>query len=174
MRKIITITTIFLIGLAAGMLFARAEAPGWEELPDGQYEGGLRQALANIQPIEERPSPKDRVDERQIEVYGNRIILDVQNAQWAKFTDTKSMEPILTAQSNAIELEPEDPEDIQVGDIVSYRSDYTDGWIIHRVVHKGEDEKGTYFIMKGDNLPTNDPGRVRFDQIKSVVVAIIY
>ena len=84
------------------------------------------------------------------------------------------MEPVITAGANAIEVVPESADDIQVGDIVSYRSTYADGTIIHRVVYKGQDEDGTYFIMKGDNLPTSDPGRVRFGQIERVVVAIVY
>jgi hypothetical protein len=57
---------------------------------------------------------------------------------------------------------------------VSYKSVYATGNIIHRVVYKGQDEQGTYFIMKGDNLPTSDPGRVRFSQMERVVVGLIY
>jgi len=63
---------------------------------------------------------------------------------------------------------------LSVGDIAAYSSDFADGTIIHRIVHIGNDEQGKYFVLKGDNNPTSDPGRVRFSQIKSVVVAIIY
>ena len=35
-------------------------------------------------------------------------------------------------------------------------------------------DKGWYCIMKGDNNPEPDPGRVRFSQLRRVVVAIIY
>jgi hypothetical protein len=69
---------------------------------------------------------------------------------------------------------PHSADEIKVGDIVSYQSDLAEGTIIHRVIYKGQDEQGTYFIMKGDNLPTSDPGRVRFSQIERVVVGIIY
>ena len=31
-----------------------------------------------------------------------------------------------------------------------------------------------YFIMKGDNNPTSDPGKVRFSQMNRVLIAIIY
>lgn len=122
----------------------------------------------------ERPSPSDWISDKQVEVYSDRIILDIKDAQWAVFTNTNSMDPVIDEHASAIEIEPETEVDIEVGDIVSYKSDYADGTIIHRVVYKGKDEQGTYFVMKGDNNPTNDPGKVRFDQIKRVLVAIIY
>jgi hypothetical protein len=168
------VLTIFVLGMAIGNYAATSQAETWQ---DGDYEDGvlLANAMAVFpQPVVARENPTDRVPEKAIKVYGDRIVLDIQDAEWATFTDTKSMEPIIFAGSNAIEVQPKTTDDIKVGDIVSYRSKYADGSTIHRVVYKGEDEDGTYFIMKGDNLPTSDPGRVRFDQIDRVVVAIIY
>ncbi|MFH1589043.1 MAG: hypothetical protein ABIB43_00555, partial [archaeon] len=122
----------------------------------------------------ERDSPSDWIKENQIEVYSDRIIIDLKNAEWATFTNTNSMDPIFDETSNAIEIVPESEDEINVGDIVSYESEFADGTIIHRVVYKGQDELGTYFVMKGDNNPSSDPGRVRFEQIRRVLVAIIY
>ena len=34
--------------------------------------------------------------------------------------------------------------------------------------------EGIYFILKGDNNPEQDPGRVRFKQIKRVLIGVIY
>jgi len=45
---------------------------------------------------------------------------------------------------------------------------------VHRVVYKGKDSIGTYFILKGDNNEEVDPGKVRFEQIKYKTIAIIY
>ncbi len=165
--RLFAIGAIFTLGIVAGLLLAQAQGGGaWQEAP--------RSALLQVTGPQPRASPADRVGERQIEVYGDRVVLDVAQAQWARFSDTKSMEPVITAGSNAIEVVPGNESQVQVGDIVSYQSEYANGYIIHRVAYKGEDEHGTYFIMKGDNLPTSDPGRVRFSQIKSVVVAIVY
>ena len=119
-------------------------------------------------------TPGDKITEDQIKVYKTRVVLDIQNAEWASFTPTGSMEPVLNEYSNAIELVPQSEEDIEVGDICSYKSKYASGSIIHRVVYKGQDENGTYYVFKGDNNPTSDPGRIRFDQIQRCVVAIIY
>jgi len=168
------IAAMFFIGLAFGM-FVSAERPEWTVLPDGQYEGNALQALNPFSfSLQAQPSPKDRIPEKAIAVWQDRVVLDIQDAEWATFTDTKSMEPVIMIGSNAIELRPENEEDVQVGDICSYQSVYAEGNIIHRVVLKSQDEQGTYFIFKGDNVPTSDPGRVRFDQIQRCVVAIIY
>jgi len=123
---------------------------------------------------DEIPSPNDWVKESQIGVYSNQVILDIKDAQWATFTDTHSMEPVISARANAIEIVPKSADEIKVGDIASYQSLYADGTIIHRVIEKNTDADGAYFIMKGDNNPSPDPGKIRFSQIKRVVVAIVY
>lgn len=159
---------LVLLGMLLGAgLFANAA-------PDDTI---LEQVVA-INPLQPGPtpmaSPKDRVPENAIIVYGDRVLLDLQNAQWSTFTDTHSMEPVIMHGSNAIQIVPRSADELQVGDIVSYESEYAKGTIIHRIVYKGEDESGVYFVMKGDNLPTSDPGRIRFEQIRRVVVAIVY
>ncbi len=123
---------------------------------------------------EERPSPYDRISEGDITVDKNKVTINVQNAQWSRFTDTNSMDPVIDYGTNAIQIVPQSTDDIHVGDIVSYNSNYADGIIIHRVVEIGYDNKGWYAIMKGDNNNKEDPGKVRFSQIKRVVIAIIY
>ena len=123
---------------------------------------------------DEVASPNDWVSESQIGVFSKQVILDIPDAEWATFTDTHSMEPVLSSRASAIEIVPKSMDQIKVGDIVSYSSDYADGTIIHRVIYKGTDENGAYIVMKGDNNPTSDPGRIRFEQVKRVVVAIVY
>lgn len=120
------------------------------------------------------PSPKDWILEEDIHVYSDRIIIDIEGAEWAGFTDTNSMDPIIDLGSNAIEIIPTSPEQITPGEIISYDSKYATGTIIHRVQETGFDEDGWYAIMKGDNNPYPDPGKVRFDQVQRLVVAIIY
>ncbi len=122
----------------------------------------------------ERVSPFDHITEDQIHVFQDRIIIDLPNAEWATFTDTNSMDPVIDLGANAIEIRPLYPEQIHIGDIISYRSKYAEGVIIHRVVETGEDEDGWYARMKGDNNNLMDPGKVRFDHIERLVVAIIY
>jgi len=121
---------------------------------------------------QEIQSPSDWINEKQIKVYQNKVILDLKNPSWASFTDTNSMDPFLDENSNAIEIKPSSPEQINPGDIISYKTKY--GIVVHRVIEKGEDEKGIYYLVKGDNNQFRDPFKVRFSDIKGVIVAIIY
>jgi len=122
----------------------------------------------------DKPSPQEFFSEDQIKVYKDRVILNSENLQWASFEDTKSMLPVINKDSNALQVVPKCPEEIQLGDIISYKSDYADGIIIHRVTFIGNDDEGIYFVMKGDNNPASDPGKIRCSQIQRKVVAIIY
>jgi len=160
LKKIIILILVFFLGVFSTSIYANLH----KEMP-----------LNTVQITEQVvKTPSDRIKENQIEVYSNRVVLDIKDPEWAMFTATGSMEPVLNENSHAIEVVPKSEDEIQVGDIVAYKSQYAEGTIIHRVVYKGNDEDGTYFVLKGDNNPTSDPGRVRFSQIKRVVVAIIY
>ena len=119
-------------------------------------------------------SPKDRISESDIAAYNDKVVINVKNPVIAKFTPTRSMDPVLDSDSNAIEIIPESYEDIQIGDIVSYHSEITNSVVVHRVVNIGYDSNGIYFTFKGDNNKSNDPERVRFEQIKRIVVGILY
>lgn len=122
----------------------------------------------------EKASPSNWIKEDQIKVYDNKIIIEIDNAQWARFTDTNSMDPFFDSEANAIEIVPKSADQIRVGDIISFTTNYMDGTIIHRVIEKGIDEKGIYFITKGDNNENADPGKTYFENVKRVLVAIIY
>ena len=126
--------------------------------------------LDNDHPFE-KPSPSNWVTEEQIHVYQNQIIIDVENARWAKLTDTNSMDPVMDEGSNALQTIPVISE-LRVGDIISYRQG--DTLIIHRIVDLGEDEQGWFAIVKGDNNDLVDPLKVREDQVEKVVIGIIY
>jgi hypothetical protein len=119
-------------------------------------------------------SPSDWIKENQIHVYEDRIVLDIDGAAWSRFTDTNSMDPLIDEGSNGIEIRPGSAEQIEVGDIISYISEYSNDIMIHRVIEKGEDEEGIYFTVKGDNNSAADPGKIRFDQIEGVLVGILY
>ncbi|MFC1752771.1 hypothetical protein ACFL96_05180 [Thermoproteota archaeon] len=122
----------------------------------------------------ELESPADHITERQIHVYSDRIVLDIDDAIFAKYADTNSMDPLLDAEANGIEIKPEHSGEIQVGDVISYKSRQTPGLLVHRVVQKGVDDNGYFFVLKGDNNPNLDPEKVRFDQVNGVLVGVIY
>ncbi|MBR9703050.1 hypothetical protein GOV10_03380 [Candidatus Woesearchaeota archaeon] len=180
-RQKILVALLLLIGFLSGVLVTGAFSyldyaqsdNDWEsnsDTPGGVITG----MVAGVAGVPERASPADRIPQKDIAVFSDRVVIGVQNPQWSTFTDTNSMDPVIDEGANAIQVVPGSVDEVEVGDIISYESEFADGIFIHRVVFKGIDELGTYFIAKGDNLPTSDPGRIRFEQIKRVVVAIIY
>lgn len=133
----------------------------------------VERAKSVIVGLPAKAMPVDRISEDKIKVLPDKIVIDVPNARWATFTPTHSMAPVFDVGSNAIQIIPQTSAEIQVGDIVSYV--WKDGSIIiHRVIETGSDENGWFATLKGDNNPTPDPEKVRFEQIKRVVVAIVY
>ena len=122
----------------------------------------------------EKYSPYDWIKPGQINVYENEVVLKIDNPEWAIYTDTNSMDPVIDSTSNAIEIIPKSTEDIHIGDIVAYNSEFKEGVITHRVTNIDNDGDGWYATLKGDNNEKPDPGKIRFGQIKRVVVAVIY
>jgi len=124
--------------------------------------------------VPEKASPSNWIKENQIKVYSDKVVIEMPNVQWAKFTDSNSMDPAIDSDSNALEVIPSSYEDIHVGDIISYEISEINGTIIHRVVETGFDESGWYAKTKGDNIPEQDPFKIRFENVKRIVIAIIY
>jgi signal peptidase I len=149
---------IFVLGVLLGLLshipvFAATEAPL-----------GFSADIA---------SPSDWVAETDILVYSDRATLTVDNLEWARFTDTNSMDPVFDDTANVLQKVPLQDE-LSEGDIVSYRKTGAEYLTIHRIIAISEDELGWYVVTKGDNNAEPDAAKVRFNQIEKVVVAIIY
>jgi signal peptidase I len=125
-----------------------------------------------LQDTNELDSPSDWVKEDQILVSHNEVILKIPGVEWATFTNTNSMDPFLDEDSHALEILPNNAEEIAVGDIIAYQT--ANGVIIHRVVEKSYDQEGIFFTVKGDNNNNRDPDKVRFSDIQGVLVAVIY
>lgn len=173
-RYFFLIISIFLIGFSIGIYSTTLINSPQKEFTIGEDTSvGLNKFSLGIS-SEEKPSPSERITEDQIHVYNNKVTFDIENPEWATFTDTNSMDPVLDKGAYAIEIVPKSVNEIQVGDIASYKSQFSDGTIIHRVIEIGTDEDGWFAKFKGDNNADADPGKIRFNQIQRVVVAIIY
>lgn len=172
--KAFIVTFVFMLGFLTSNIYADLNTQSPSNLNSPSTSSMNTQSALGDNRTDEVPSPSAWITDKQIGVYSKNVILDVEDPQWATFTDTHSMEPVISSRSYAIEVVPKSVDQINVGDIVSYNSKYADGTIIHRVIQKSSDADGVYFIVKGDNNPTQDPGRIRFSQIQRVVVAIIY
>ncbi len=160
MKHILKFTLIFSIGfltcLALTLAFYDVEKP----LRIGE--------LSFIPPSE---GPGDWVKEENIHVYENAIVIDIEGASLSRYAPTGSMKPLIDAGSNGIRIIPTNQEQINVGDIITFEKN--NELIVHRVIEKGADEQGAYFITKGDKNNVTD-GKIRFKDIKYVTIAIIY
>ncbi len=116
-------------------------------------------------------APVNRIVEDDIIIYDDSIVLKVSNATISRYANSGSMKPVLDKGANGIRIVPKSEEDIDVGDIVTYR--FGGRLIVHRVVDKGEDGEGAFFVMKGDNNDFND-GKVRFSDIRYVTIGVLY
>lgn len=139
---------------------------------DSELQNPINRAMHRIA-TGERLSPADHIKEDQIRVEGDKVIITIKNAKLARFADTNSMDPLLDAESNAIQIVPGSPKDIQLGDIISYNSKDGDV-IIHRVVDISEDDEGIFYITKGDNNSRPDNEKIRFWQVRRITVGIVY
>ncbi|MBI2047406.1 hypothetical protein HYT26_04575 [Candidatus Pacearchaeota archaeon] len=108
---------------------------------------------------------------KNVEIYPDRIVINIENASIGRYAPTGSMLPTLNEKTTGIKVVPMSEDDIHKGDIVSFRKDGL--LIIHRVAEKGTDKNGTYFITKGDNNLFND-GKIRFKDIEYKTIMLIY
>lgn len=165
--------------IIAGLLIALVFAAGWlsanlytsMSLGDAEKPFSINTLFTgNL----ERYSPDNHIKEENIHVYDDRIIIDLAGASWSSFTDTNSMDPLIDKEANGIEVKPKSPRELKEGDVIAFKTPYAPGIIIHRIVDIGQDRKGWYAKTKGDNNPSIDPGKVRFDDITGVLVGVIY
>ena len=148
-------------------------------------------------------APFDRIKEKDILVYSDKVIINISNVQLVNYTDTGSMKSTLDEFSNGLKIPVKNESDIHIGDIITYKIEECKkpediGFkvelknntnitkvevckfelIVHRVIKIEEDEQGWYAITKGDNNKFDDVvlsfGKVRFSQVKGVIIGLIY
>lgn len=149
---------IFLLGFFSCVLLFSFSSSSDLEMPFGFGGEGIH-------------APLDRISEDDIIVGDDTVILKVTNATISRYSGTGSMRPVLDSGANGIRIVPMVEDDVEVGDIVTFRSG--ENLIVHRVVIKGVDSEGVYFVTKGDNNDFDD-GKIRFSDILYVTVGILY
>ncbi len=167
-NKIIKISIIFLIGFLSANLIGLYFIYGFE-IPLSLNNFSLNNLGFNFN--DNNSAPFDFVDESQIKVYDDKIVINVDGASVSRYAPTGSMKPVLDAGSNGIRIKPSSENDIHVGDIITFEQ--RSYLIVHRVIEIGTDEKGIYFITKGDNSGIAD-GKIRFKDIKYITIGIIW
>ncbi len=131
-------------------------------------------AMPSVFVSKELISPADRIKDSQVLIYEDKVVIYVDNANWAKYTNTNSMDGFLDVGSTGIELRPKDEFDVQIGDVITYNAEWSDALIAHRVIDLGYDKDGWYAIAKGDNVAYADPGKIRFEDIEYILAGVLY
>ncbi len=75
------------------------------------------------------------------------------------YVPTNSMEPTIHT-GDYIMFTRVGIDDVHNGDIIIYRSEKSDIFIVHRVIEISSNENGKYLITKGDNNPSADSEKV--------------
>ncbi len=135
---------------------------------------GSLASLLLVYALTEVPSqtaPSDFITERDIEIFDDHVIIYVSDASLSTYAPTGSMRPLLDSGANGIRVRPATSDEILVGDLITFESGET--LIIHRVIEKGIDAEGIYFITKGDNNTRSD-GKIRFEAIRYKTIALLY
>lgn len=88
-----------------------------------------------------------------------------------------SMTPVINVYDIVVNIRPESPKDIQVGDIITYKSSASNAegmTITHRVVEVSQLPDGTYeYMTQGDNNTEPDSLYVTYDTVIGKEVLII-
>jgi signal peptidase I len=132
----------------------------------------LASSCAKI-PVIEHPS---KIPRERISSFDNHTTIAIENYQWVYFneSETNSMYPSITKSSHAIGLRVNESTLIYTGDIISFRVKDMPAAYVHRIIEKGIDDGGEYFITKGDNNNNRDEIKLRRADIINVIVAIVY
>ncbi|MFA5258457.1 MAG: signal peptidase I [Candidatus Pacearchaeota archaeon] len=161
--KILGIALIFLFGFLAANIIQFYVTNG--------IENPFKNVQFDITALNSKEAPHDFIEEKQIKVYEDRVVIYVKNASISSYADTGSMKPVLDENSNGIRIKPQSENEIHVGDIITFQE--KDYLIVHRVIEKGTDKEGIYFVTKGDNNSVSD-GKIRFKDIRYKTIGIIW
>ena len=118
-------------------------------------------------------APEKTLNPGDIEVYPNKIVINIKNASLSRYADTGSMIPTLNENSKGIKIPVTEESQLHVGDIITYKDNTNEDLIIHRIIGIGFDDKGNYYVTKGDNNLVSD-GKIRFEQIRYKLIVLVY
>ena len=162
LRTILLFSIVFLLGVLCSTLI--------NSYYDSELENPLSWDLSFLG-FSQANTPYDFIDREDILVYDDKVIINIDGVSIGRYTPTGSMEPLLDENSNGIRITPNSEEDIHIGDIITFKKN--NDFIIHRVIDKGIDNNGTYFITKGDNNNVSD-GKIRFEDIRYLTIGILW
>lgn len=158
LNKVILVFSIFAIGFIASLAL-------------NSYLSNTLENPFGYSSSSEIKAPSDFIRESQISISKDKIVINVEDASLSAYAPTGSMVPLFDEGANGIRIVPKSEDEINVGDIITFSRDSM--LVVHRVVQKGTDNEGTYFITQGDSNSFADE-KMRFSDIKYITIGILY
>ena len=158
-RIIFTIALIFTILLFSVSVFAFTSSILIDKYHVQKLEEPVNEAIDSVI---YRPG-ESRIKKENIQVYENAVVIEVYNA---RVNDVNIQDPLINKDSNMIQIVPESPAMLKEGDIVTYNKD--NKIKTGRIEVTNQDADGYYYLIQ------NEPDKIRFTQIKSIVIGILY
>jgi len=123
----------------------------------------------------ERPAPRNIISRTQIDwTHESLTIHSIPSVTISGVADTNSMDGVIDIGHHAIQVSDFSLSDLEVGDIITFRSTGHYGGVIHRIIEIGKDEIGRWYRTKGDNNYRPDPGFIRDEHIMYLCIGVIY
>lgn len=146
---------------------------------NSSFTNKIRGDDLSITPIykiqENKPvAPSIRLNFSDIKVYKDRVVFYINNPELINIIGNHSMVPVVDTGHKSVGIIPKDVNDIKLGDIVVFNIKNGKGYMGHRIIKTGYDEKGIYYLTKGDNKKKIDTGKLRFNDIVYVLIMVIY
>ena len=158
-RIIFTIALVFTILLFSVSVFAFSSAVLIDKFHVQKLEEPVNNAIDSV-----IYSPgESRIKKESIQVYENAVVIEVYNA---KVKDINIKDPLVNKDSNMIQIVPESPAMLKEGDIITYNKD--NKIKTGRIEVANQDAEGYYYLIQ------NEQDKIRFIQIKSIVIGILY
>ncbi len=102
-------------------------------------------------------------------VYPDKVLVDYPGLRYARVS-SDSMAPIITHDSVVFEKSPGSPDDIHIGDFISFYEPSVNGIVLHMVIGITDGGNGVFYQTKGVANPEADPWLVPYENVKGIMV----
>lgn len=117
---------------------------------------------------------KSKINKNNIKFYPNKVIV-YEDFTYGVLSDTWSMLPLVDETSFFILQDiTKYNKEINICDIIIWKDPNSLEQYGHRVIYKGYDKEGLFYVTKGDNTKHNDAKKIREDMVRFMVVGILY
>jgi signal peptidase I len=113
-----------------------------------------------------------RIPFESINVYSDHVQIDYPGLKYARVI-SDSMAPLLTHDSIVFEKSPSSPDEIHIGDIISFYEPSRNGIVLHMVIGIIYADDTVYYQTKGIANENADNWLVPFENVEGIMVGTV-